>query len=379
MGSKTKKRKSGGSKRRVALVGLMLTGVASVWYTHRTAISRGEWMSAFAGETGTHGTSSDTSGGVHRVVAEGKMVSRPGAEVTVGAEIAGRIVRVLVDEKSVVRKGDLIAEIDVNEQVAAAAEARARIAEVDADIRYFEPKVARAEKMAPSGAVSVIELEQWRRDWLAAMDSGRSEDPTLNAIVVMFHKFGIPVADGESFLRSMFLDRDKARYADYKELEEYMYGSAGVIGLMVTRIVGYSSDTAFPHALKLGYAFQLTNFLRDIREDYEELGRIYIPQDELERFGLSERDIAFRVQDQRFVDFMNFQIARNRRIYREALPGIKLLHWRGRLAVRIAYVLYKAILLEIERANYNVFAARVRTNFGQKLWLAVKAVGGIYE
>jgi phytoene synthase len=222
-------------------------------------------------------------------------------------------------------------------------------------------------------------LQQWRQDWLSAMETGRSEDPALNAIVVTFHKFGIPVEDGEAFLRSMFIDREKTRYADYEELEDYMYGSAGVIGLMVTRIVGYSSDTAFPYALKLGYAFQLTNFLRDIREDYEELGRIYMPQNELEQFGLGERDIAFRVQDQRFVDFMNFQIARNRRIYREALPGIKLLHWRGRLAVRIAYVLYKAILLEIERANYNVFAARVRTNFGQKLWLAVKAVGGIYE
>jgi len=182
--SKTKKRKSGGSKRRVALVGLMLTGVASVWYTHRTAISRGEWMSAFAGETGTHGTSSDTSGGVHRVVAEGKMVSRPGAEVTVGAEIAGRIVRVLVDEKSVVRKGDLIAEIDVNEQVAAAAEARARIAEVDADIRYFEPKVARAEKMAPSGAVSVIELEQWRRDLEAARARRKAAEATVRRLEI---------------------------------------------------------------------------------------------------------------------------------------------------------------------------------------------------
>ena len=222
-------------------------------------------------------------------------------------------------------------------------------------------------------------LQQWRRDWVAAMELGRSDDPALNAIVVTFHKFGIPVEEGEAFLRSMFLDQAKTRYTDYKDLEDYMYGSAGVIGLMVTRIVGYSSDTAFAYAAKLGYAFQLTNFLRDIREDYEELGRIYMPQDELEKFGLSERDIAFRVRDKRFVEFMNFQISRNRQIYREALPGIKLLHWRGRLAVRIAYVLYKAILREIERANYNVYAGRVRTNFGQKLWLSLKAVGGYYE
>jgi len=227
--------------------------------------------------------------------------------------------------------------------------------------------------------VVLEKLHEWRGRWLAAMAAGWSDEPVLNAVVVMFHKFGIPVEDGEAFLRSMFQDQEKTRYRDYAELEDYMYGSAGVIGLMVTRIVGYSSKAAFPYALKLGYAFQLTNFLRDIREDYEELGRIYMPRDEMDKFDLCERDFAVGVDDQRFVDFMNFQIARNRQIYREALPGIKLLHWRGRLAVQIAYVLYKAILREIERANYNVFAGRVRTNFSQKVWLSLKAVGGVYE
>ncbi|MFN6963068.1 MAG: phytoene/squalene synthase family protein [Pyrinomonadaceae bacterium] len=222
-------------------------------------------------------------------------------------------------------------------------------------------------------------LNEWRDRWLEAMELGRSDDPVLNAIVVMFRKYGIPVSDGEAFLRSMFLDQEKSRYRDFSELEDYMYGSAGVIGLMVTRIVGCSSEEAFPFAVKLGYAFQLTNFLRDIREDYEDLGRIYMPQDEMDRFGLCESDIASRLHDERFVEFMNFQIARNREIYREALPGIKLLHWRGRLAVRISYVLYKAILREIERANYNVYAGRVRTSFGQKVWLSLKAVGGVYE
>ena len=81
----------------------------------------------------------------------------------------------------------------------------------------------------------------------------------------------------------------------------------------------------------------------------------------------------------KFVEFMKFQIARNRQIYREALPGISLLHWRGRLAVRISFVLYKAILGEIERANYNVFAGRVRTNRQQKILLSIKALAGVYE
>lgn len=211
------------------------------------------------------------------------------------------------------------------------------------------------------------------------MLEGRSDDDVMNAIVHAFRKYEIPAADGEAFLRSMFMDEEKSEYRDYSELEDYMYGSAGVIGLMVTRIVGFSTAEAFPFAIKLGYAFQLTNFLRDIREDYDQLGRIYMPQNEFARFGLSSGDIRDHVCDKRFVEFMKWQIDRNRAIYREALPGIDLLNWRGRLAVRISYVLYKAILNEIERVNYDVYAGRVRTNYQQKLALSVKALAGVYE
>lgn len=226
---------------------------------------------------------------------------------------------------------------------------------------------------------TLAKLEDYRQQWLAAMRSGGSEDAVMNAIVWAFRRFEIPESEGEAFLRSMFLDEEKFRYDNYAELEDYMYGSAAVIGLMVTRIVGYSSDAAFYHAKQLGYAFQVTNFLRDIREDYDGLGRIYMPLDELERFGLSEEDIANRVYDERFIAFMKFQIERNREIYREALPGIPMLAWRGRMAVKVSYVLYKAILNEIERVTYNVYKGRVRTSFRRKLRLTAKALAGIYD
>lgn len=226
---------------------------------------------------------------------------------------------------------------------------------------------------------AIRKLSAWCDAWREAMWIGRSDDPVLNFIAAAFRKYKIPMEDCEAFLRSMFMDEEKFSYANYQELEDYMYGSAGVIGLMVTRAVGYSSDDAFEYAKKLGYAFQLTNFLRDIREDYDELGRVYMPQDELARFGLTNADIAHRNRDERFVEFMKFQIDRNRQVYREALPGIKMLHWRGRLAVRVSYVLYKAILGEIERANYNVYAGRVRTNRQQKIYLSLKALAGVYE
>lgn len=222
-------------------------------------------------------------------------------------------------------------------------------------------------------------LKEWCESWRSAMETGQSEDPVLFAIVDQFKKYSIPISECDAFLKSMFMDEEKFTYENYSELEDYMFGSAGVIGLMVTRVVGYSSDDAFEYAKKLGYAFQLTNFLRDIREDHDDLGRVYMPQDELRQFGLTNLDIASKTRDERFVEFMKFQIKRNREIYKQALPGIGLLHWRGRLAVRISYVLYKAILGEIERANYNVFAGRVRTNRQQKIYLSLKALAGVYE
>lgn len=226
---------------------------------------------------------------------------------------------------------------------------------------------------------TLAKLDEFRQNWLTAMSASGSDDEVMNAIVWAFKKFEIPVSDGEAFLKSMFMDEEKFTYENYAELEEYMYGSAGVIGLMVTRIVGYSSDDAFYHAKQLGYAFQVTNFLRDIKQDHEELGRIYMPLDELRQFGLSADDIAKRVYDDRFVAFMKFQIERNRQIYREALPGIPMLAWRGRLAVKVSYMLYRAILGEIERVNYNVYLGRVRTNLRQKIWLSAKALVGVYD
>lgn len=225
----------------------------------------------------------------------------------------------------------------------------------------------------------VASLEQWRQSWLTAMSEGSSTDPVMAAIVHAFKKYEIPVEDGEAFLKSMFMDEEKKSYANYAELEEYMYGSAGVIGLMVTRVVGFSTPDAFPHAIKLGYAFQLTNFLRDIYEDWDELGRVYMPEDELWRFGLDGSDLGRKRYDERFIEFMKFQIARNKQIYLEALPGIQMLDWRGRLAVKISYVLYKAILGEIERARYNVYRGRVRTGLRQKIRLSVMALAGVYE
>lgn len=222
-------------------------------------------------------------------------------------------------------------------------------------------------------------IENFRDDWRKAMREEINENEITTAIASSFRKYQIPQEHGEAFFLSMIQDTEKATYQNYAELEDYMYGSAGVIGLMIIHIVGYSSDAAFKHALQLGYAFQLTNFLRDIGEDWKERGRIYLPQDELAQFGLTNTDIANGCLDEKFIAFMKFQIERNREIYREALKGIPMLHRQGRMAVRIAFVLYSAILGRIEANQYNVYSRRARTNFRQKLKLSAKAFIGVYE
>jgi RND family efflux transporter MFP subunit len=172
--------------RRLVLAALMAGGLASTWHLHHTAITRGDWLRVWTGGSESHPAPS--TAGPRRIVAEGRLALRPGAEVTLGAEIAGKILRLLVEEKAIVHRGDLIAEIDCAEQRAAVAEAEAKITEIDADLRYFEPKLARAKEMSSTGAVSVVEVEQWQRDLDAARARRVAALATLQRLQIIVAK-----------------------------------------------------------------------------------------------------------------------------------------------------------------------------------------------
>jgi phytoene synthase len=126
---------------------------------------------------------------------------------------------------------------------------------------------------------------------------------------------------------------------------------------MTMHVIGFRTEEALPYAVKLGIALQLTNILRDVGEDWQ-LGRLYLPLDELAEFGLSEATVGARQIDARWRAFMRFQIARARHLYDEALPGIKLLEPDGRFAITAAAGLYRAILEQIEANDYNVISLR---------------------
>ncbi len=193
-----------------------------------------------------------------------------------------------------------------------------------------------------------------------------AHDPVPLAWADAQARYRIPRGYADQLIAGVARDRSQNRYATFDDLAEYCYGVASTVGLMSMHIVGYESREAVPYAVKLGIALQLTNILRDVGEDWR-AGRLYLPQEELERFGLDEGDIAAACLDGRWAAFMRFQIGRVRRLYDEAEPGIALLAADGRFAIGAAATLYRAILVDIEAHDYDVFTRRAHIGVWGKL------------
>jgi 15-cis-phytoene synthase len=179
--------------------------------------------------------------------------------------------------------------------------------------------------------------------------------------------FQIPLRYAEQLLDGIQQDLQKYRYNTFEELSVYCYKVASTVGLMSMHIIGFECAEAIHHAIKLGIALQLTNILRDVGEDWR-AGRLYLPLDELKVYGLQEADIERGNVDDRWREFMRFQIERNRRLYEEAWKGIPMLHADGRYAVAAAAGLYEAILEDIENHDYDVFNRRAFVSDSLKLY-----------
>ena len=222
-------------------------------------------------------------------------------------------------------------------------------------------------------------LASWQSRSLAQTADGR--DPVALAWSDARRQYGIPPRYAEQLIQGVARDITERRYRTFAELTSYCYGVAATVGLMSMHIIGFSGVEAIPYALKLGVALQLTNVLRDVGEDWE-AGRLYLPLEDLSRFGLDEMDIEAGIVDDRWRAFMRFQIGRTRQLYEEAWPGIALLHSDGRLAIVAAAELYRAILADIEDHDYDVFSRRAHVNAWGKLrrlpaiWWRSKTIQG---
>ncbi|MBV9865134.1 MAG: phytoene/squalene synthase family protein [Abitibacteriaceae bacterium] len=218
------------------------------------------------------------------------------------------------------------------------------------------------------------QLNAWQSNWATAYQTGDSPDPILRVTSYVFHRYQIPYEYSEHFLAAMLTDLEKSSYRDYDGLQQYMFGSAAVVGMMMAYVIGFNDANALHYARTLGYAMQLTNFLRDMDEDYQMRRRVYMPQDELANYGLSNEDIAARRYSKKFEAFVIYQAARAHSLYEEANEGIALLQPQGRIAVRVASSLYRAILNKIEAQQWDVFRGRARTNFPEKIMLMAEAL-----
>jgi phytoene synthase len=220
------------------------------------------------------------------------------------------------------------------------------------------------------GADPAGDLAEWSRAVLADLDAGWSDDPVRLALVDTFGRYGIPVEHLVDFLAAMTSDLEVTGYADLAALDRYMWGSAAVIGLQVLPVLGtapgVSLEEAAPHAIALGEAFQLTNFLRDVGEDADR-GRVYLPADLLAAHGVTREQLAEKRHDARFAALMREMVAVVRRRYDDAAPGTPLLAPESRDCVRAATALYGGILTEIERADYRVLDRRVSVSKPRRL------------
>jgi phytoene synthase len=201
------------------------------------------------------------------------------------------------------------------------------------------------------------EMARFRAEHDAAWETGCSDNPVLRAFLGTARLHGIPKAWADAFLDAMAMDLTVSRYETYEELRRYVYGSAEVVGLMMARVLGVPAD-GLPAARELGLAMQLTNFYRDIGEDWER-GRIYVPREDLERFGIAERDWHARVDPVRFGALMRFQAARNLRQYRAAHLGFPYIPRQSRLAVALSSIGYQRTLHCVMRDPMMVWRRRV--------------------
>ena len=214
-------------------------------------------------------------------------------------------------------------------------------------------------------------LNQQESRLRAALDSPESaETPTLVALVDVVERKSIPHEYLYDVIAGIRIDLHPTEFATFEELQNYCYHVAGVVGLCCIHIWGFTDDRAKEHAVDCGTAFQLTNILRDLSEDAQ-LGRCYLPQEDLRRFGYSRQDIERNLRDESFRDLMTFEVERARGFYAKANALFGYLAPPGRPVMSAMIRIYGGLLDEIERCDFDVYSSRVRLPKWRKFLISI--------
>ncbi|QCS41860.1 phytoene/squalene synthase family protein [Natrinema versiforme] len=206
-----------------------------------------------------------------------------------------------------------------------------------------------------------------------ALGEREPDDPVLEAFQELRERYGIDDAEVETFIDAMATDIETSRYETYDDLESYMRGSAASVGVMMTAIMEPETEAAaLPHAVTLGEAFQMTNFLRDVREDIRERDRIYVPQETLRDHGVEPAQIERLEHSESFAAAMAAELQRTEDLYREGVAGIRYLPADCQLPVLLAAVLYVEHHAVIRAQEYDVLSREPSLSAARKLWCLAK-------
>jgi phytoene synthase len=224
---------------------------------------------------------------------------------------------------------------------------------------------------APSTDVAIKGLRQWRESVDAALRGNGAADPILPALAATVRTFKIPPELFHELLDGTEMDQSITRYETFEDLYRYCYRVASVVGLIVLPIFGYDDQKALEPAEACGIAFQLTNILRDVKEDAAR-GRIYLPLEDLRRFGVTEEDLFQNRMTEKFRTLMEFEAARVNEYYRKAEPLRGMIHRDSRSTLGVMVDVYHGLMREIERRQFAVFDKRIRLTKMEKLWIVGK-------
>ncbi len=219
----------------------------------------------------------------------------------------------------------------------------------------------------------ISEIACFRRELRLAYRWGESEHPILKPFILVTKTYRIPIEYPLDLLKGVQMDIETIRYDTFDDLYLFCYRVASVVGLMMTHIMGYKNNNAFEYAEKLGIAMQLTNILRDVKED-KDMGRIYLPLEELEQFGITEDDVFKENFNDQFRLLIKFQVERADSYYREADKGIPMLTTASQFSIYSASKIYQGILRKIEQREYNPFVGRVYVPFTEKVGILMHEV-----
>jgi len=221
-----------------------------------------------------------------------------------------------------------------------------------------DPQVARAKL-------------QWWRDEVARLYSGHAQHPVTRALVPAIGPFNIQQRQLGEIMDGMEMDLTQNRYPDFQSLRLYCHRVAGVVGLLAASIFGYRNPKTLEYAENLGLAFQLTNIIRDVGEDARK-NRIYIPSDEMQRFGVSAADVLNAQHTENFSRLIEFQVRRVENCYSEALAALPAEDRRAQRPGLVMAAIYRTVLEEIGRDGYQVLTRRTTLTPLRKLWIAWK-------